>query len=52
MEKILWKSNSILKTLKLHNITIIMKSVFEEDSKYYPQDFKWMFVGIINARIW
>ena len=27
------------KTLKLHNMTIIMRSVFEKDSKYYPQVF-------------
>ena len=27
------------KTLKLHNITIIIRSVFEEDGKYYPQAF-------------
>ena len=27
------------KILKLHNITIIIKSVFEEDGKYYPQIF-------------
>ena len=27
------------KTLKLHNVTIIVRSVFEEDDKYYPQDF-------------
>ena len=46
MEKILWKSNSILiiicllnETLKLHNITIIIKSIFEGDVKYYPQVF-------------
>ena len=25
------------KTLKLHNMTIIVLSVFEEDGKYYPQ---------------
>ena len=23
--------------LKLHNLTIIFRSVFEEDAKYYPQ---------------
>ena len=42
MENILWKSNSIQminKTLKLHNMTIIIKSVFEEDGKYYPNVF-------------
>ena len=27
------------KTLKLHNMTIIVRFVFEEDSKYYPQVF-------------
>ena len=27
------------KTLKLHNITIIVRSVFKEDGKYYPQVF-------------
>ena len=27
------------KTLKLHNMTIILRSVFEEDGKYYPQVF-------------
>ena len=25
------------KTLKLHNITIVIRSVFEEDGKFYPQ---------------
>ena len=41
------------KTLKLRNTTIIIRSVFEEDGKYYPQGFfRWMFVWIINARIW
>ena len=27
------------KTLKLHMFTIIVRSVFEEDGKYYPQVF-------------
>ena len=27
------------KILKLHNLTIIIRSVFEEDGKYYPQVF-------------
>ena len=27
------------KTLKLQNITIIVRSVFKEDGKYYPQVF-------------
>ena len=25
--------------LKLHNLTVIIKSVFQEDGKYYPQVF-------------
>ena len=25
--------------LKLHNVTIVIKSVFQEDGKYYPQVF-------------
>ena len=27
------------KLLKLHNVTIFFRSVFEEDDKYYPQSF-------------
>ena len=27
------------KILKLHNITIVIGSVFQEDNKYYPQVF-------------
>ena len=27
------------KILKLHNLTIFVRSVFEEDGKYYPQFF-------------
>ena len=27
------------KTLKLHTFTVIVRSVFEEDSNYYPQIF-------------
>ena len=27
------------KILKLHNLTVIVRSVFEEDGKYYPQVF-------------
>ena len=27
------------KILKLHNLTIVARSVFEEDGKYYPQVF-------------
>ena len=24
-------------TLKIHNLTIVVRSVFQEDGKYYPQ---------------
>ena len=27
------------KILKIHNITIVIRSVFAEDGKYYPQAF-------------
>ena len=27
------------KILKLHNLTVIARSVFQEDNKYYPQIF-------------
>ena len=27
------------KTLKLHNMTIVIRSVFQKDDKYYPQVF-------------
>ena len=30
------------KTLRLHNLTIIARPVFEEDGKYYAQIFFWM----------
>ena len=37
------------KTLKLHNMTIIVRSVFEKDAKYYPQDFfRWMFIWVLK----
>ena len=30
---------SLNKILKLHNLTVIVRSVFDEDGKYYPQVF-------------
>ena len=45
MKQIIWKSNSIQvilplnEILKLHMLTIIVSSVFEEDGKYYPHVF-------------
>ena len=45
-EKVLWKLNLILmmdlplnKPLKFHAMTIIIRSVFEEDGKLYPHIF-------------
>ena len=41
------------KMLKLHMLTVIVRSVLEDDDKHYPQVFfKWMFVWSINAGIW
>ena len=41
------------KMLKLCNVTVIVRSAFQEHGKYYPQVFlRRMFVWIINARIW
>ena len=40
--KIKFKSDDnfpLNKILKLHNLTIIVRSVFKEDNKYYPQMF-------------
>ena len=37
------------KPLKFHAMTIIIRSVFEEDGKFYPQlFFRWHFVWIIK----
>ena len=37
------------KTLKIHNVTITVRSVFEEDGKYYLQVFfRWMSVWVIK----
>ena len=36
------------KPLKFHNLTIIARSVFQEDNKYYSQFFKQMFVWVIK----
>ena len=30
---------SLNKILKLHNLIIVVRSVFQEDNKYYPQIF-------------
>ena len=30
---------SLGKILKLHDLTVVIRSVFEEDGKYYPQIF-------------
>ena len=43
MKKILWKLNDdnlpLNKPLKFHSMTIIIRSIFEGDSKLYPQVF-------------
>ena len=38
--------------LKLHMLTVIVRSVFNEYGKVYPIFFRWMFVWSINTRIW
>ena len=40
--------DNLNKTLKPHNLTVVARSVFEEDGKYYPQFFRWMFVWVIK----
>ena len=54
--KIKFNSNDILplnKMLKLHMLAVIVRFVFEEDRKYYPQVFfRWMSVWSVNTRIW
>ena len=40
--KIVFELNDNLplnKTLKLHNLTIVFRSVFQENGKYYPRFF-------------
>ena len=53
--KIKFDSYNILplnKMLKLCNLTIVVRSVFQEDGTYSPQNFlRWTFVWIINARV-
>ena len=40
---------SLNKSLKFHTMTIIIRSVFEDDGKFYPQIlFRWMFVWFIK----
>ena len=40
------------KIVKLHNLTIVVRSAFEEDGKYHLHVFfRLMFVGIINDKI-
>ena len=39
------------KIIQFHNMTIIVRSIFEEDGKFYPQVFFWwMFVWVIQMR--
>ena len=39
------------KILKLHNSTIVVKSVFQEENKYYGKVFRWIFVWILDIRL-
>ena len=39
------------KPLKLHNMTIIVRSVFEEDGKLYPQIFLDNALYELNVRV-
>ena len=39
------------KLLKLHNLTIVVRSVFQEENNY-PQFFRWVFVWIIDVTVW
>ena len=59
MEKKIMKSKFELddslplnKILKLYNLAIIVRSVFEEDEKYYPQIFLDACLNYKNAAIW
>ena len=53
--KIKFDSDNILtlnKILKLHNLTIVVRPVFQEDSKYYPGIFfRWMFAWVIKMTL-
>ena len=41
------------KTIELYNMITVVRSVFHEDTKYYLRFFfRWMFMQIINIRIW
>ena len=41
------------KTLKLQNMTIVIRSVFSRGQKIvYTSFFRWMFVWIINFKVW
>ena len=44
-----WEDNLPFRILKLHMLTVIVKSVFEEDGKYYPETFlRRMFTWVIK----
>ena len=58
--KNIWKSDfnqddhlPLNEILKLYNLTIIVRSVFSRRQKVLSTSFfRWMFVWIINARVW
>ena len=49
--KIKFESSGVLplnKPLKFHSLTLILKCIFKEENKYYPQFFRWMFVWVMK----
>ena len=43
---------SLNKILKLHMLTVIVRSVFQENGKYFHMFFRQIVVWIINATTW
>ena len=41
----------LLKLLKVYNLTIVVRSVFQEGNKYYSHIFRWMFVWVTKCCI-
>ena len=41
----------LLKLLKIHNLTIAVRSVFQEGNKYYSHLFRWMLVWVTKCCI-
>ena len=41
---------SLGRILKLHMLTVIVRSVFEENGKYQKKNFRWLFVWVIKMQ--